>query len=111
MRIDLKLSFLEATSKRLSDSNTRIIGSCTGMLAAVAASSSRSLSDLLALGVTLVRIAFRVGVAVADSRERMQQGPSCQGSWSIAVAESNQDKMQELLGKFHANEVRAKPFR
>ena len=81
------------------------------MLAAVAASSSRSLPDLLALGVTLVRIAFRVGVAVADSRERMQQGPSCQGSWSVAVAESNQDKMQDLLAQFHASEVRAETLR
>ena len=107
MDIDSTRSFLEATSKHLSDSNTRIIGSCTGMLAAVAASSSRSLPDLLALGVTLVRIAFRVGVAVADSRERMQQGPSCQGSWSVAVAESNQDKMQDLLAQFHTSEVRA----
>ena len=105
------VSFLQATSKHLDDSNTRIIGSCTGLLAAVAASSSRSLADLPVLGVLLVRIAFRVGVAVADARERMQQGPSRQGSWSVAVAESSQEKMRDLLGQFHVDEVGARPMR
>ena len=53
-----------------------------------------------------MRIAFRVGVAVASSRERMQQGPACQGSWSVAVAESSQDKITDLLAQFHTDEVR-----
>ena len=103
-------SYLQATSKSPDPSNTRIIGSCTGLLAAVAASSSRSLSDLPTLGVVLVRIAFRVGVAVASARERMQQGPACQGSWSVAVAESSQDRIRDVIAEFHADEVRAEPL-
>ena len=106
MYTNLTLSYLQTTSKCLNPSDTRIVGSCTGLLAAIAASSSRGLSDLPALGVTLVRISFRVGVAVADSRERVQQGPTCQGSWSMAVAEPSQDKMRDLINKFHAEEVR-----
>ena len=103
---DSTLSYLQATSRYPDRSNTRIIGSCTGLLAAAAASSSRGLSELPDLGVTLVRIAFRVGVAVAGSRQRVQQGPTRQGSWSVAVAESSQDNMRELIEQFHADEVR-----
>ena len=106
MDTDSILSYLQATSRYPDRSNTRIIGSCTGLLAAVAASSSRGLSELPDLGVTLVRIAFRVGVAVAGSRQRVQQGPTRQGSWSVAVAEASQDKMRELIKQFHADEVR-----
>ena len=110
MGVDSSSSYLQVTSKYPDHSNTRIIGSCTGLLAAVAASSSRSLSDLPTLGAILVRIAFRVGVAVANARERMQQGPACQGSWSVAVAESSQDRMQELMAQFHADEVSDEPL-
>lgn len=110
MGIDSGFSYLQATSKYPDPSNTRIIGSCTGLLAAVAASSSQSLSDLPTIGVILVRIAFRVGVTVASARERMQQGPACQGSWSVAVAESSQDKIKDIIAEFHADEVRAEPL-
>ena len=104
--LTVNFSYVQATSKHPDPSNTRIIGSCTGLLAAVAASSSRSLSDLPTLGVILVRIAFRVGVTVATARERMQQGPACQGSWSVAVAESSPNKIEDLIAGFNADEVR-----
>ena len=40
----------------------------------------------------------------------MQQGPACQGSWSVAVAESSQDKIKDVIAEFHADEVRAGPL-
>ena len=40
----------------------------------------------------------------------MQQGPACQGSWSVAVAESSQNKIKDVIAEFHADEVRAEPL-
>ena len=107
MGLDFKFSYFHTTSGYNDPSSSRIIGLCTGLLAAIVASSSRTLSDLLTLGVAMVRIAFRVGVVVAGSRERLEQGPTSQASWSVAVAESSEDTMKATIKQFHADKVRA----
>lgn len=99
-------SYLYQSSSQLDPSNTRIIGSCTGLLAAVAASSSPNLSRLPSLGVLLVRIAFRAGLLVASTGNRLQQSSTDQ-CWSIAVMGMERDPMNELLGQFNSTEVRA----
>ncbi|KAL8729534.1 MAG: hypothetical protein Q9181_004967 [Wetmoreana brouardii] len=99
------ISYLCQTSSHLNPSNTRIIGSCTGLLAAVAASSSRSLSDLPVIGVALVRIAFRAGLLVANIRDRLQQGSTNQDTWSVAVMGLDEGPMSGLLREFNAREV------
>ncbi|KAL9578434.1 MAG: hypothetical protein Q9212_005718, partial [Teloschistes hypoglaucus] len=96
-------SYLYQSSRDFDSSNTRIIGSCTGLLAAVAASSSRNPSRLLVLGVLLVRIAFRTGLLVASNGDRLQQGSTSQ-SWSIAVMGMKKDSMEELLKEFNSTE-------
>ena len=103
---DFLFSYVHETSDSIHPSNSRMIGLCTGLLAAIAASSFRSFSDLPTLGVALVRIAFRVGVVVAGTRERLQQGPRGQASWSVAVAESSEDSMKATLRQFHIDKVR-----
>lgn len=104
-------SYLYQSSRDFDSSNTRIIGSCTGLLAAVAASSSRNSSRLPVLGVLLVRIAFRAGLLVASTGNRLQQG-STNHSWSIAVMGMDRDSMDELLKEFNSTEVRVdtQPF-
>ncbi|KAI4121902.1 MAG: hypothetical protein LQ338_006102 [Usnochroma carphineum] len=99
------ISYLCQTSSHIDPSDTRIIGSCTGLLAAVVASSSPSVSQLPTLGVALVRIAFRAGLLVADTRNRLQQGSTNQENWSVAVKGLNEDSMNELLRQFNAREV------
>ena len=86
-------------------SNTRIMGSCTGLLAGVAASSSRGMANLPILGVTLVRLAFRIGVLVAATREWLQQGSSSEESWSTVMTGISEEAMEEILDKFHNNNV------
>lgn len=106
-------SYLYQSSRDFNSSNTRIIGSCTGLLAAVAASSSRnSKSRLLVLGVLLVRIAFRAGLLVASTGDQLQQGCTTSHSWSIAVMGMDRESMDELLKEFNSTEVRAdtQPF-
>ena len=100
------LSYLHATSDCVDPRGTKVIGSCTGLLAATALCSSRVISDLPNLGTALVRIAFRVGVTVAESRDRLQQGSKGQASWSVAVAESSEDAIKATLEQFHAKKVR-----
>lgn len=104
--VDLAFSYVHSTPDRIDPSNSRIIGLCTGLLAAVVASSFRTFSDLPTLGTALVRIAFRVGVVVAGSRERLQPEPKGKDSWSVAVAESNEDTMKATLKQFHNDKVR-----
>ena len=108
MFVDLIFSYVHSTPDCIDPSNSRIIGLCTGLLAAIVASSFRSFSDLPILGTALVRIAFRIGVVVAGSRERLQQGPRGQDSWSVAVAESSEETMKATLRKFHIDKVRPK---
>lgn len=103
-----RYSYLYQSSSQLDPSNTRIIGSCTGLLAAVAAASSPSLSLVPALGLLLVRVAFRAGLLVASTGDRLQQG-STDHCWSIAVMGMEADPMNELLRQFNSKEVRADP--
>ncbi|KAL8720159.1 MAG: hypothetical protein Q9225_002947 [Loekoesia sp. 1 TL-2023] len=99
------INYLCQTSSHIDPSNTRIIGSCTGLLAAVAASSSQSLLQLPVLGVALVRIAFRAGLLVANTGNRLQQGSMTPESWSVAVMGSDEGSISELLRQFNASEV------
>jgi noranthrone synthase len=54
-----------------SPAETYILGLCTGSLAAVAASCSKSLSDLLPMAVQAVRVSFRAGVTTVRARDEM----------------------------------------
>ena len=65
--------------------NSRILGICTGVLAAVAVASCDSLTSLIPLAVEIVRIAFRVGHCVARMADMLEQGPNAQLSWSTVV--------------------------
>ncbi|KAL8929531.1 MAG: hypothetical protein Q9208_001200 [Pyrenodesmia sp. 3 TL-2023] len=98
------ICYLYQSSSQFDPSNTRIIGSCTGLLAAVAASSSPNLSRLPSLGVLLVRIAFRAGLLVASTGNRLQQGSTDQ-CWSVAVMGVERDPMDELLEQFNSTEA------
>ena len=98
-------SYLYQSSSQFDPSNTRIIGSCTGLLSAVAASSSTNLSRLPALGVLLVRISFRAGLLVASTGNRLQQDSSTL-CWSIAVMGMDRDPMSDLLRQFNSDEVK-----
>lgn len=102
-------SYLHFTSDSIGyidPSSTRILGSCTGLLAGVAASSSRGLSDLPDIGVTLVRVAFRIGLLVATVGNSLQQGYPSQESWSTVITGVNEKAMRDILGKSHTSNVR-----
>ena len=98
-------SYFEVTSEPFNPSNTRILGSCTGLLAAVAVSSSQSLADLPLVGVEIIRIAFRIGLCVAATRNRLQPGSDGQGSWSMIITGTEKGTFREELKQFHEENV------
>ena len=94
--------FEERTAELPVFTNTRSIGLCTGLLAAAAVSSVRSLSELIPLAVECVKIAFRVGTCVGAVRDALDAGSSAQALWATIVASGDVTTVQSCLHDFHA---------
>lgn len=87
-----------------SPARTRIVGSCTGLLAAVAVGSSSNLADLLVVAAEVVRVAFRLGVFVAEAATAIGQSATKSPSWSAIVPSLKDDRGKEILESFHNSE-------
>ncbi|KAL8665034.1 MAG: hypothetical protein Q9202_002590 [Teloschistes flavicans] len=66
--------------------NDRILGVCTGALAAAAVSCSRNTLDLLPLSIQAITVAFRTGVHVSSLAHRIEPLQDTGQSWSMIVA-------------------------
>ena len=84
---------------------TRTIGSCTGLLAASAVSSCCSLADLIEVAVDTVRIAFRIGALVAETAAEIERTLAQAQSWSVIVPNLSAEAAKDILDKFHEAEV------
>ncbi|RMZ77257.1 hypothetical protein DV738_g4532, partial [Chaetothyriales sp. CBS 135597] len=82
-----------------SSANTRLVGLCTGLLAAAAIASADSLTALIPLAVEAVRIAFRVGAHVGRVAQQIECASRSQ-SWSTIVA-ADEKSAQSALDAFH----------
>lgn len=80
-----------------------ILGSCTGLLSAAAATASTSgTSDWVPLGVQIVCIAFRIGLQTSSIANGLARNDGPPKSWSSIV----QGKVApEVLAEFHKNLV------
>lgn len=87
-------------------SQTRAVGSCTGLLAAAAVGSCCSLADLLDVAVDTVRIAFRLGAVVAETATEIERDTSPSSSWSVIVPNLKPEQAKELLDALHEKNVR-----
>ncbi|KIW13453.1 hypothetical protein PV08_08641 [Exophiala spinifera] len=81
------------------NADARLVGLCTGLIAASAVASADSLTALLPLAVESVRIAFRAGAHVGKVAEQIE-GDSKTGSWSTIVA-ADEKSAQAALDAFH----------
>lgn len=81
------------------NTDARLVGLCTGLIAAAAVASSDSLTALLPLAVESVRIAFRAGAHVGRVAEQIE-GDSKSQSWSTIVA-ADEKSAQAALDAFH----------
>ncbi|KAH0538586.1 Type I Iterative PKS [Glutinoglossum americanum] len=93
--------FEERPAEAFSASNTRILGLCTGLLAAAAVASARSLTDLIPLAVEAVRIAFRTGIQVSTTSEALGRTNRIRESWSYIVTNITEVAAQNAIDEFH----------
>lgn len=84
----------------------RLLGLCTGLLAASAVASVDSLIALLPVAVETVRVAFRTGAHVADVAQRLEIFSDTYESWSTVFTVADIDSAEEALNKFHHEHVR-----
>ena len=66
--------------------NSRMLGVCTGALAAAAVSCSRSVLELVPIAVDAVAVAFRTGMHVIDVAQRIEPSDASDESWSTIIA-------------------------
>ena len=90
----------------LSLENTRIVGSCTGLLSAAAVSCSQTLPQLLDVSIELLRVSFHVGVAILEERDEIIPGDNGPQSWSAVVSGISKDAASAAIDEFHSAAVR-----
>ncbi|KAF2031853.1 ketoacyl-synt-domain-containing protein [Setomelanomma holmii] len=93
--------FAENPSELPNPANTRIVGLCTGLLAASVVASARSLSELLPLATEAVRIAFRVGSCVGAAKDALEHATHTNHPWSTIVTNVSEQDAKNLLAEFH----------
>lgn len=81
--------------------NTRALGLCTGLLAAAAVASSKTLDELVFLGVEFVRLSFRSGAVVDAARSAMSGRNEQNAPWSTIVTGTTEQAAKEALDAFH----------
>ncbi|KAI1109012.1 polyketide synthase [Nemania sp. NC0429] len=84
--------------------NTRLSGLCTGLFAAVAISTSPSLSALLPIAVQVVLMAFRVGSYVGSLSERLSPSNGKSESWTYVISSVKESDAKMILSDFHQSE-------
>lgn len=82
-----------------------IIGLCTGQLASAAVSSSRTVGELIPVGVETVVLALRLGMCVLRVQELIEPGKSGTSSWSVLVSGMREPEAQDLIQKFAKQNV------
>lgn len=86
---------------------SHIIGSCTGLLAAAAVSSCKSLVDLLPVSVEVVKLSYRIGSLVGRTANHVEQGCDGPQSWALAVTGLREEQVIKRLDDFHHTNVGA----
>ena len=93
-------AFEERTPSYISPNvDARLVGLCTGLLAATSIASADSLTALLPLAVEAVRIAFRIGAHVGRVAQQLE-GERRSSSWSTIVA-ADEKSAQSALDAVH----------
>ncbi|KAF7546534.1 hypothetical protein G7Z17_g8371 [Cylindrodendrum hubeiense] len=87
-----------------------ILGLCTGALAAVTVSCSRSLSELVPRAVKAVIVAFGVGVCASNMKMRLVSPIEMSRMWFIMVAGPSAPQAVQRFCEESALPLTAKPF-
>lgn len=82
-----------------------IIGLCTGQLASAAVSSSKTVGELIPVGVETVVLALRLGMCVLKVQELIEPSKTGTSSWSVLVSGMREPEAQALIQKFAKQNV------
>ncbi|KAK4553474.1 polyketide synthase [Recurvomyces mirabilis] len=93
--------FSENPNELPATNNTRVLGLCTGLIAASAVVSAKTLPELMSLGEQYVRISFRSGAVVDATRAALSQIGEENAPWSTIVTGTTEQAAKEALKKFH----------
>ncbi|KAF2177410.1 polyketide synthase-like protein [Zopfia rhizophila CBS 207.26] len=91
----------ESPTELPNPANTRVLGLCTGLLAASVVASSRTLGELLPLAVEAVRIAFRAGTCVGAAKDALEQAANAKESWSTIITGTSENAARSAISEFH----------
>ncbi|WPG97329.1 conidial yellow pigment biosynthesis polyketide synthase [Acrodontium crateriforme] len=100
--------FSENITELPAANNTRVLGLCSGLLAASAVVSAKTLGELVDLAVVLVRIAFRSGAVVDSVRKALSLVGEESSSWSTIVTGTTEQGAKDALAAFHEEKGIAK---
>ncbi|RAL59691.1 hypothetical protein DID88_000324 [Monilinia fructigena] len=93
--------FEEHPLEYLESSNTEVLAVCTGLLAASAVASCKSLTSLVPLAVQAVRIAFRLGSRVAAVGSQLESASDRRKTWSTIVLGISPEAAERALAEFN----------
>ncbi|KAJ5153182.1 polyketide synthetase PksP [Penicillium canariense] len=90
-----------------SQASSCLVGSCTGLLAAVAVSCSQDLIDLVSFGPAVVRVAFRLGLVVQNKTRSvsLQNYSGDSPCYSAVIAGTDTDSALRLTQKYCEDEA------
>ncbi|KAL2132536.1 hypothetical protein VTI74DRAFT_3696 [Chaetomium olivicolor] len=95
------VSYFNETGKQYpASTSTCLVGSCLGLLAAFAISSSESILDLVELAPDIVVLAFRLGLVVQNKTTSVASGLDGTVSVSYIVAGIDGDSASNLVNSF-----------
>jgi hypothetical protein len=94
---------MASKSLEISAEDVRVIGLCTGSLAASAFCCTITLDDLHRIAIPIVCVAFQVGILAASAASASYQQDGYEAKWSCAFAHVSESRMEDLLEEFHTN--------
>ncbi|KAF2707399.1 polyketide synthase-like protein [Pleomassaria siparia CBS 279.74] len=81
--------------------NARVLGLCTGLIAACVVASARTLNELLPLALEAIRISFRVGTCVGIAKHALERSVNAKDSWSTIVTGTSENLAKIAIAEFH----------
>ncbi len=82
-----------------------MLGLCTVLLPAAAASVARSAAELFDLSLIILALIVRCAAQISQRSRSIEDAPRT-STWGYLVTSMPADRQQELIEKFHADQVR-----
>lgn len=86
-------------------SDSHVIGLCTGLLAAAAVSSSRTVGELIPVAIEVVVTALRLGLCALKVRDLVGQYEAQSQSWSAVISGLHEDQALVAIREFSKRKV------